>query len=66
MTEQLNRHPFDRRPRRMSSAPAHWENPHEQRDDWEERPREIAFWTIPLLLTMVAMTIIIIYFSMTT
>jgi hypothetical protein len=62
MTEQLHRHPYHR-PR---SDPKQWGNPHQDRDDWEERPREVAFWAIPLLLTMVAMTIVIIYFSMTT
>jgi hypothetical protein len=44
-------------------APDSWENSNPTRDAWEERPREIALWTIPLVLTMVAMVIIILYFS---
>jgi hypothetical protein len=40
-----------------------WNAPEEARDSWEERPREVAFWTIPLLLTMVAFAIVIVYFS---
>lgn len=62
MTDHLHRHPLHRR---TPQPPETWENPHEERDDWEERPREVAFWTIPLLLTMLAMAAIIIYFSMT-
>lgn len=62
MAEHAHQHPLRQRP---AGVPDSWENPHEERDDWEERPRELAFWTIPLLLTMLAMAIIIIYFSMT-
>jgi len=61
MTEQLHRHPYHR----LRADPKRWENPHPERDDWEEQPREIAFWAIPLLLTMLAMTAVILYFSMT-
>lgn len=62
MAEYAHRRPLRQRP---PGAPDSWENPRQERDDWEERPREVAFWTIPLVLTMLAMAIIIIYFSMT-
>ncbi|MGH2551968.1 MAG: hypothetical protein ACRDHN_21480 [Thermomicrobiales bacterium] len=59
MTDHLHRHPHS------PDSPATWENPNEVRDPWEERPREVAFWTIPLLLTMLSFAIVIIYFSVT-
>jgi len=61
VAEHARRYPLHQR--RPVGTPDSWENPRQERDDWEERPREIAFWAVPLLLTMLAMAIIILYFS---
>jgi hypothetical protein len=55
--------PYQPLHQRRAEAPDSWKNPNPRRDDWEERPREIAFWTIPLLLTMLAMVAVILFFS---
>jgi hypothetical protein len=60
MAQSAHHQPLRRRP---AGPPDSWNNANPRRDAWEERPREIAFWTIPLVVTMITMAIIILYFS---